>query len=105
MFGCNYLHVCNVDNIFKAVNVSEWQQSNMSTTDSLFSHSSGGVHRGNPLAKEWMASGHYSRLDEELKPILAKGENQQEQYSSKYATNFFNEVSIYNTPKMYFIST
>lgn len=66
----------------------------------LFFIASGGVHRGNPLAKEWMASGHYSRLDQELKPILAKVENQQQEYSSKYATNFFNEVSTNTHTKM-----
>jgi len=59
-----------------------------------FFNPSGGVHRGNPLATEWMASGHFSRLNEELKPILAKAENQEEAYSSKYATNVFNEVSV-----------
>ena len=41
-----------------------------------------------------MASGHFSRLNQELKPILAKAENQAEAYSSKYATNVFNEVSL-----------
>ena len=53
-----------------------------------------------------MASGHYSRLDQDLKPILAKVENQQEEYSSKYATNFFNEVRIcmYILFKGYFIT-
>ena len=61
----------------------------------LFFNALGGVHRGNPLAKEWMESGHYSRLEQELKPILAKVENQEEEYSSKYATNFFNEVRMH----------
>jgi len=54
----------------------------------------GGRHRGNPLAKEWMDSGHNSRLNDELRPILAKAENQEEEYSSKYASTFFTEVSI-----------
>jgi len=52
----------------------------------------GGRHRGNPLAKEWMDSGHNSRLNAEIRPLLAKAENQEEEYSSKYASTFFTEV-------------
>lgn len=102
------LSTCNVDIIFKVVNIIELQtiiyQSRIVFGVLVFSNSSGGVHRGNPLATEWMSSGHYSRLDQELKPILAKVENQQEEYSSKYATNVFNEVSKYiyvHAVKMY----
>lgn len=54
----------------------------------------GGRHRGNPLAKEWINSGHNSRLNDEIRPILAKAENQEEEYSSKYATTFFTEVHL-----------
>lgn len=63
-------------------------------THACFSFCLGGVHRGNPLSKEWMCSGHFIRLDQELKPIVAKVENQEQEYSSKYATNIFNEVRI-----------